>query len=47
MENLRKKINIRLMSDAGYFLKYTSRPTYTIHKILVRIMLLFMKLNQF
>ena len=21
------------MSDAGYFLKYTSRPTYTIHKI--------------
>ena len=47
MENLRKRINVRLVNNAGNFLKYTSRPTYITHKILLRIMLLFMKLNQF
>ena len=40
MKNLRKRINVRLVNNAGDFLKYTM-------KFLVRIMLLFMKLNQF
>ena len=46
MENLRKRINKRLVNKAD-FLKYTSKPTYISHKFLVKIVLLFMKLNQF
>ena len=46
MENLRKRINVRLINNAD-FLKYTSKPTYSTHKFLVKIMLLFMKLNRF
>ena len=38
-ENLRKRINVRLVNNAKGFLKYTSRR--------MKIMLLFMKLNQF
>ena len=34
MENLRKRINVRLINNAKDFLKYTSRPTYITHKIL-------------
>ena len=33
MENLRKRINVRLVNNAKDFLKYTSRPTYVTHKI--------------
>ena len=33
MENLGKRINLRLINNAKDFLKYTSRPTYIIHKI--------------
>ena len=33
MENLRKRINVRLLNNAKDFLKYTSRPTYITHKI--------------
>ena len=33
MENLRKKINVRLVNNAEDFLKYTSRPTHISHKI--------------
>ena len=33
MENLRKRINVRLVSKAEDFLKYISRPTYITHKI--------------
>ena len=47
MENLQKRINVRLVNNAKDFLKYTSKPTYIVYKILVKIMLLFMKLNQF
>ena len=47
MENLRKRINVRLVNNAKDFLKYTSKPTYITHKCLVKIMLLFMKLNKF
>ena len=32
MENLRKRINMRLVNIAD-FLKYTSKPTYITHKI--------------
>ena len=32
MENLRKRINVRLVNSAKDFLKYTSRRTYITHK---------------
>ena len=33
MENLRKRINVRLVNNEKDFLKYTSRPTYVTHKL--------------
>ena len=33
MESIRKRINVRLVNKAEDFLKYTSKPTYIIHKI--------------
>ena len=33
MENLRKRINVRLVNNAKDFLIYTSRPTYITHKV--------------
>ena len=33
MENLRKRINVRLVNNAKYLLKYTNKPTYITHKI--------------
>ena len=34
MENLRKRINVRLVDNAAEnFVKYTSKPTYITHKI--------------
>ena len=33
MENLRKRINVRLVNNEKDFLKYSSMPTYIIHKI--------------
>ena len=33
MENLRKRISVRLVNNAKDFLKYTSKPTYITHKI--------------
>ena len=33
LENLRKRINVRLVNNEKYFLKYTSRPTYVTHKL--------------
>ena len=47
MENLQRTINARLVNNAKDLLKYTSKPTWITHKFLVKIMLLFMKLNQF
>ena len=32
MENLRKRINVRLVNNEKNFLKYTSRPIYVTHK---------------
>ena len=47
MESLRKRINVRLVNNEKAFLTYTSRPTYITLKFSVKVMLLFMKLNQF
>ena len=33
MENLQKRINVRLVNNERDFLKYTSRPTHITHKI--------------
>ena len=33
IENLQKKINVRLINNLEDFLKYTSEPTYITHKI--------------
>ena len=33
MENVRKRINVRLVNKAEDFFKYTSKPTYITHKI--------------
>ena len=33
MGNLQKRINVRLVNKTEDFLKYTSKPTYTNHKI--------------
>ena len=33
MENLRKRISVRLVNNTENFLKYTSKPTYITHKI--------------
>ena len=33
MENLWKRINVRLVNNEKDFLKYKSRPTYVTHKI--------------
>ena len=47
MENIRKRINVRLVNNEKDFSKYTSRPTQLISliKCLVRFVVLFMKLN--
>ena len=36
MENLRKRISVRLVNNAKDFLKYTSKPTYITHKGFVK-----------
>ena len=46
MENLRKRINVRLVNNGEDFLKYTSKPTNVTSKP-TNVILLFMKLNQF
>ena len=45
MENLRKRINVGLVNNAKDYLKYVSKPTFISQKILVEILLPFMKLN--
>ena len=47
MENLRKRINVRLINNARDYKKYASKPGLFHRKYLVRILLLFMKLKQF
>ena len=33
LENLRRRINVRLVNNAKYFFKYTSKPTCITHEI--------------
>ena len=33
MENLRKRMNVRLANNEKDFLKYTSKPSYITHKL--------------
>ena len=47
METLRERINVILVNNEKDFLKYTSKPIILLIKSLTKIMLLFMKLNQF
>ena len=47
MENLQKRINVRLVTNEKEFLKYVASQHTLLIKFLVKIMLLFMKLNQF
>ena len=37
-ENLRKRINVRLVNYAKDFLKYTSTPTYVNHKLFITML---------
>ena len=47
IENLPKRINVRLANNEKDFLKYTSKTAYITCKILAKIMLLNTKLIQF
>ena len=47
IENLPKRINVRLANNEKDFLKYTSKPAYITCNILAKIMLLNTKLTQF
>ena len=47
MEKLRKRIKVRTVNNEKDFLKYTSRQLIIPIEFWVKIMLLFMKLNQF
>ena len=47
MENLRKRINVRLVSNANDFLKYISRSTYITHKIFDEDYAAIHEINQF
>ena len=47
MENLRKRINVRLVNNKKNFLNTPADQLILLIKYLVKIMLLFMKLNQF
>ena len=47
MENVRKRINVRQVSNEKYFLNIPADQLILLLKSLVKIMLLFMKLNQF
>ena len=45
MENLRKRMNVRLVNNAEDYKKYVSKPSFVLQKIFSKILLLFMKLN--
>ena len=43
MENLRKRINIKLVNNEKDYLKHVSKPTFILKKNFTNILLLFMK----
>ena len=45
MESWRKMINVRLINNAKDYKKYISKPNFDYQKYLVKILLLFMRLN--
>ena len=45
MENLRKRINVRLINNAGDYKKYVSKPSFISQKIFNKNFVPFMKLN--
>ena len=47
MENVRKRINVRLVNDKKDFLNYTTRPNYVTHKLFDKDLAAFMKLSLF
>ena len=47
IETLRKRINFRLVNNAGDYKKYVSKPSFVSQKIFSKNLLLFKKLNQF
>ena len=47
MENLKKRVKIRLVNNTKDYKKYVSKPNFVSQKIFVEILLLFIKLNQF
>ena len=47
MENLRRRINVRLVNNEKYYLKHFGKPTFISQRILIKILLLFIRLYQF
>ena len=47
MENLKKQINVGLVNSARDYKKWVSKPSFVSQKIFIKILLQFMKLNQF
>ena len=47
MENIRKRMSVRLVNNAKDYVKCISKPSFVSQKIFSKILLLFMKLNQF
>ena len=47
MENLKKRVKIRLVNNTKDYKKYVSKPNFVSQKTFVEIILLFIKLNQF
>ena len=47
MENLREKVKVRLVDNAKDCKKYVKKPNVFSRRHLAKILLLFMKLNQF
>ena len=45
MENLRKRIHVRLVNNKKDFLKYTNRPTYVTHKLFDKDFAAFHEIN--
>ena len=47
MENVRKKINVRLVNNSGDYINIQANQVLFYRKYLVKSLLLIMKLNQF
>ena len=47
MGNLKQRISVRLVNDEEDYLKHVSKPTFISQRTWVKLLLLFMKLNQF